>query len=112
MTTHVFHSVKRIVKRLAVLLVSVVMLLSIHQAAVLAASSQTETVGIPGVTKSISAENDSEAREQRREWQEKASNLEGKANEPETLGEKLNVEEITEGFDPQREAEKRSNPTP
>ena len=111
MTTYVFHSLKVITKRLVVLLISVVMLLGITQTAVLAASSPTETVGIPGVTKSISAENDSETREQRREWQNKASK-EGKINEPETLGEKLNVEEVTEGFDPEREAEKRAKPTP
>ncbi len=111
MTTYVFHSLKAITKRLVVLLVSVVMLLSVTQSAVLAASSPTETMGIPGITKSISVENDSETREQRREWQNKASQ-EGKKNEPETLGEKLNVEEVTEGFDPEREAEKRAKPTP
>lgn len=112
MTTHVFHLLKAIVKRLVVLLVSVVMLLGITQTAVLASSAPTETVGIPSVTKSISAENDSETREERREWQSKASNVDGRKNEPETLGEKLNVEEITKGFEPEREAEKRTNPTP
>ena len=99
------------IKQLAALLVTAIMLLSLTQTAVLA-DAPNKTVGIPGISKPISAENDSEAREQRREWQSKTSNLEGKANEPETLGEKLNVEEITEGFDPEREAEKRSNPTP
>ncbi|MBW4662077.1 MAG: hypothetical protein KME15_25755 [Drouetiella hepatica Uher 2000/2452] len=112
MTTHVSYFLKVVTKWLVALLVTAIMLLSMTQTAVLAESAPTETVGIPGITKPISAENDSETREQRREWQSKASNLKGKANEPETLGEKLNVEEITEGFDPEREAEKRSKPTP
>ncbi|MBI4780726.1 MAG: hypothetical protein HY785_05325 [Oscillatoriophycideae cyanobacterium NC_groundwater_1537_Pr4_S-0.65um_50_18] len=112
MTTHVSRFLKVITKQFVALLVTAIMLLSLAQTAVLAESSSSETVGIPGITKPISAENDSEAKEQRREWQNKTSNLEGKANEPETLGEKLNVEEITEGFDPEREAEKRSKPTP
>ncbi|HEY9627323.1 MAG TPA: hypothetical protein V6C84_08480 [Coleofasciculaceae cyanobacterium] len=112
MTNHPPHFLKVVTKQLVALLVTAILLLGLTQTAVLAGSAPTETVGIPGITKPISAENDNETREQRREWQSKASNLEGKANEPETLGEKLNVEEITEGFDPQREAEKRSKPTP
>ena len=112
MTTRMLGSLKAIARRLTVLLVSVMVLLNITQTAVFAASPSSETVGIPGVTKSISDEDDTTAKEERREWQSKVSNIDAKSKEPETLGEKLNVDELQQGFDPEREAEKRSEPTP
>lgn len=119
MITRAFRALKAIAKRLTVLLVSVVMLLSLAQTAVLAATSSTETKsgGTPGITEPIPGENLSELKEQRREWQEKASSSRDvKDNKGSSLGEtlkqKLNLDEITEGYDPQEEAEKRSLPTP
>jgi len=119
MTTHCFRVLKAIAKRLTVLLVAVVMLLSLTQTAVLAATARTQTdSGVaPGINAPIDDEAISEKKAQRREWQSKASSLkDAQETEPKTLGEtlkeKLNLDEITEGYDPEREAEKRSLPTP
>lgn len=104
MAINVFHSFKAIVKRLAVLLVGVILFLSLTQSAVLAAASSTETEpgAAPGITEPIPDENISEMKEQRREWQSKvSSSREAEKNEPsslgETLKEKLNLDEITHG---------------
>lgn len=112
-----FNSLKAIAKRFVVLLAGVVMLLNLMQTAVMAANSPdsaTKTrLGTPGITESIRDEDNSAAKEERREWQSKASSVrEDKENTPSTLGEKLNVDELAKGYDPEREAEKRSVPTP
>lgn len=119
MTTDVFHALKAIAKRLTVLLVTVVMLLSLTQTAVLAATTRAQagSVAVPGSTKPMADEAINEKKEQRREWQTKASSLKDvQETKPNTLGEtlkeKLNLDEITEGYDPERESEKRSLPTP
>ena len=119
MTTSAFRALKTIAKRLTVLLVTVVMLLSLTQMAALAGSSPTETKSgsTPSITEPVPGESISEKKEQRREWQNKASSLkDDKETKPGTLGgtlkEKLNLEEITEGYDPEKEAAKRSLPTP
>jgi peptidoglycan hydrolase CwlO-like protein len=110
-----FSSLKAIAKRFVVLLVSVVMLLSLTQTAVMAANnSDTKTrLGVPEAADSVLDKDNTAAKEARREWQSKASSIrEDKENKPNTLGEKLNVDELSEGYDPEREAEKRSVPTP
>lgn len=114
MTIHVFRSLKTIAKRFAVLAVTVAMLFSLGQTSVLAVSSSNfdnEPIEVPGITEPVAGKNLSEMREQRREWQSKASALhDGDKNDPKSLGEavneKLNLDEITEGYDPQRESEK------
>jgi hypothetical protein len=110
-----FNSLQTIAKRFTVLLVSVVILLNLTQAAVMAANSpEIETrSGAPNAIESIRDANNSTAKEERREWQSKASSIrDDQENKPNTLGEKLNVDELAKGYDPAREAEKRSVPTP
>lgn len=111
METHLFRSLKATVKRLTVLIVGVVLLLSLTQMAVLAAAASTTTKSgtAPGISEPISGENISEMKEQRREWQSKASvSRDVKENEASSLGEtlkkKLNLEEITEGYHPEQDA--------
>jgi hypothetical protein len=115
MSNSVFHTFKAIVKRLAVLMVTVVMFLGLTQTAGMAANSPaTKTrLGVPDIEEPIRDEDNVSAKEERREWQSRASAVrEEKGNHPDTLGEKLNVDELSKGFDPDREAEKRSVPTP
>lgn len=119
MKTHALRSLKVLAKRLTALLVSVVMLLSLTQTGVLAAASptQTESVDTPGVTEPIPGENINKLKEQRREWQGRTSSARDVEDDKggslgETLKTKLNLDEIIEGYDPQKEAEKRSSPTP
>lgn len=110
-----FNSLKAIVTRVAVLLVGVVMLLNLTQTDVMAANSpDTQTrLGVPNITESVRAADYSAAREKRREWQSRASSVrDDENNQPSTLGEKLNVDELTEGYEPAREDAKRSVPTP
>lgn len=109
-----FNTLKAIAKRVAVLLMGVVMLLNLTQSAALAANSPASETRLraPG-TESVRSEDFQAEREERREWQRKASSVrEDEKNKPTTLGEKLNVDELAKGYDPAREAEKRSVPTP
>jgi hypothetical protein len=113
MVLHVFRSLKMLAKQLIVMIVSAVMLLGFTQAGALAVSSRntTEPVAVPGITEPVAGQNLDELKEQRREWQSRASSLHDRKNdEPDSLGEalneKLNLEEITEGYDPERESEK------
>jgi hypothetical protein len=111
-----FNSLKAVVKHITVLVVSVVMLLNLTQTAALAANnSETKTPldQVPGITETVLDQNNSAAKEERREWQSRASSVrENEENKPTTLGEKLNVDELAKGYHPEREAEKRSVPTP
>ncbi len=112
---HSFNSLKTITKWVAVLLVTVVMLLNLIQKAVMAANHPGMETGArtPGVTEAIQDEDYGAAKEERREWQRKASSVrDDNENTPATLGEKLNVDELAKGYNPEREAEKRSVPTP
>ncbi|MBM0741286.1 hypothetical protein JOY44_06580 [Phormidium sp. CLA17] len=116
MTNHAFRALQGIIKQLTVLLVSVVILLSLTQTAVLAASAtELKLHGTPGITAPIPGENVSELKEQRREWQEKESSHDVENDKGSSLGEtlkkKLNLDEITEGYHPEKEAEKHSSPT-
>jgi hypothetical protein len=109
-----FNTLKAIAKQLTLLLVSVVMLLSLTQTPVMAANSSDAgtRLGAPG-TESVRSEDFQAEREQRREWQRRASSVrEDEENKPSTLGEKLNVDELAKGYHPEREAAKRSVPTP
>lgn len=116
MTIYVLRSLKAIAKRLTVLLVSVVMFLSFTQPALAdstraAIRAETGAAAVPGITEPIAGRDIDEMKERRREWQSRASSLHGmKDDEPaslsETSNEKLNLDELTEGYDPQREAEK------
>ena len=115
---------RAIAKRLTVLAVSVGMLLGLAQAPVLAASQigthQIDTKmpldssqGADQMTDGIPAQLDSPAKEERREWQSEVSSVREDENAvPSTLSEKLNLDELAKGFDPEREAEKRAVPTP
>jgi hypothetical protein len=112
---HSFNSLRTIAKRIAVLLVTVLMLLNLTQTAVMAANNPETRIDSRtlDVTESIEDKDYSAAKEERREWQRKASSIrDDNENTPETLGEKLNVDELAKGYDPEREAEKRSVPTP
>lgn len=112
---HAFNSLKAIAKQLTVLLVGVVMLFNLTQTPAMAAKGPTDhaQLGAPQTTESIRNEDNSAARERRREWQSRASSVrDDKRNTPDTLGEKLNADELAKGYDPEREAEKRSVPTP
>ncbi len=109
---HALHSIKSIIKRLAILLVSLVVFLSVAQTAVLAASSnlETKTIGAPGVTEPLPDEDIGEMREERREWQSKASASQSdKADKSSSLGEavkdKLNINELVEGKDSDNKSE-------
>lgn len=110
MTNHLFRSLKAITRRLTVLLITVVMLLSITQTVALAGSPETKPGFTPGITEPVPGQDIDELKEQRREWQSKASSLHDSKDEPSSLGEtlkkKLNLDEITEGYDPERESEK------
>ncbi len=118
MRNHVFHAVnalRAIAKRLTVLMVSVVMLFNLTQTAAMAApSSDTESqLEASDVTKPMDEASYSAAKEDRRQWQRKVSAIkEEQDNAPTTLREKLNVDELSKGYDPEREAEKRAVPTP
>jgi hypothetical protein len=110
-----FNSLKAIAKRVAVLLVTVVMLLNLTQTAAMAANSDAKTrLGQPNnVTSESMPGKEPAARAARREWQNQASSIrESEENQPSTLGEKLNVDELAKGYHPEREAAKRSVPTP
>jgi hypothetical protein len=103
MTTHGFQSLRAMVKRLAVLIISAVAFLSFTQTAAIAstfrpAPNSLVLLEIPEV---IPDQELSEKQEQRREWQSKASatqNVKDDSSESlgETLNEKLNLNEITE----------------
>ena len=112
---HSFNSLKAIARQVVVLLVTVVMLLNLTQTAAMAANNpETKTrLRTPDPTEAVQDEDYSKAKEERRQWQSKASSIrDNNENTPETLGEKLNVDELAKGYDPEREAEKRSTPTP
>lgn len=111
METYLFRSLKAAVKRLTVLIVGVVLFFSVTQTAVLAATTSpvTESGIAPGIEEPVPGENISEMKEQRREWQSKASaSRDVKDDEAsslgETLKEKLNLEEIVEGYHPEQDA--------
>ncbi len=111
METHLFRSLQATVKRLTVLIVSVLLLFSLTKTAVLAATASpaTESGIAPGIAEPVPGENISEMKEQRREWQSKASaSRDVKDDESnslgETLKEKLNLEEIVEGYHPEQDA--------
>lgn len=112
---HSFNSLKAIAKQCAILVVTVVMLLNLMQTAAMAANN-AEAKTRPetsDVTEAVQDEDYSAAKEERREWQSKASSIrDSSKNTPDTLGEKLNIDELSKGYDPDREAEKRSVPTP
>ncbi|WP_416670466.1 hypothetical protein [Egbenema bharatensis] len=113
---YAFNSLKAIAKRVAVLLITVVMLLNFTQTAAMAANhSDTQTrLGQPNnVSSDAMPGKEPAARAARREWQSQASSVrESEENKPSTLGEKLNVDELAKGYHPEREAAKRSVPTP
>lgn len=106
MTNQVFHVLQAIAKRFFVSLVCVVMLLSFTQTAALAASFRavTPSAVILGATNTVadealSKESLNEKREQRREWQSRASGIREMNSEKaddETLRERFNIDEITE----------------
>ncbi|MBW4623243.1 MAG: hypothetical protein KME17_28280 [Cyanosarcina radialis HA8281-LM2] len=109
MTTYVFRSLKAIAKRLSLLLVTVVAILSLVQTAAIAASDSAETEApvAPSITEQLADENVDEMREQRREWQSQVSSSDEAKNDEskplgETLKEKLNLDEITEGYNPEK----------
>jgi len=111
MTNHVFRSFRAIAQRLTLLVATVIMFLSLTQTAALAVRGETLPDGVPGITAPVPGEDLAELKEQRREWQSRASSLHDNPDEPETLGEsikeKLNIDELEEGhYDPEREHEK------
>jgi TolA-binding protein len=116
MITAGIRSLKALTKQLAALLVSLMIVLGLTQTAVFAASSpmkanSTELSGAtPGITEPVSQEKVSEMQEQRREWQNEVSSArQTKTDEPSSFGEvlkeKLNLDEITEGYHPEEESE-------
>ncbi len=113
MISQVFHSLQTLIKRLTILALSVVMFLSFMQTATVAAPRHDAEPGIaPGINQPVAGKDIDELRRQRNEWQSQASALHDRNNndEDKSLGEvvkdKLNLDEITEGYDPERETEK------
>jgi hypothetical protein len=107
MTTYVFRSLQAIAKRLSLLLITVVAILSIVQTAAIAASDETEAPVAPSISEQLADENVDQMREQRREWQSQVSSSDDAKNDDskplgETLKEKLNLDEITEGYNPEK----------
>ena len=88
MATNLFHSVKAIAKRLVMLLVGVVVILSLTQTVALAVSSRIETEpgAAPGITEPLLNENIDEMKEQRREWQSKVSATNNEEDQSSSLG--------------------------
>ncbi|MGG6297434.1 hypothetical protein ACQ4M4_23820 [Leptolyngbya sp. AN02str] len=111
-----FNPLLAIAKRLILLVVGVVMLLNLTQPAALAAKDTNAEARLGAPKVSHEFDNDDAyraAKEERRQWQSKASSVrDEEENVPETIGEKLNVDELAKGYDPEREAEKRAVPTP
>jgi hypothetical protein len=110
-----FNLLKAIVKQVAVFLVTIVMLLNLMPSVAAAenAPDHRSPLGTEGATEEISDQDYEVAKEERQEWQSKASAIrQDEKNKPTTLGEKLNVDELAKGYDSEREAEKRSVPTP
>jgi len=113
MRIHGLRSLRAIAQRLILFAVSLALFLGLTQPAALAAyRAETDTEGVPGISAPVPGEDISELKEQRREWQSRASSLHDlSADEPETLGEelkeKLNIDELEVGhYDPEREHEK------
>jgi hypothetical protein len=110
MTIPVFSSFKRVTRQFAAFLIAVVMILGFLSMPALAASSSKVELGdAPGINEPIPGENLTEMQEQRREWQKQASAANAtQPNQTESLGEaikeKLNLEEITEGYHPEKES--------
>lgn len=108
METHLFRSLKAIVKRATVLVVSLVLLLSFTQTMVLAAPpSGSKPAAETSATETMPSDNIDALKEQRREWQSKASaSRSAQEDEPSSLGEvlkeRLNLDEIKEGYHPER----------
>lgn len=108
---------KAIAQRLSLFLCIAVMMFSVAVAPALAVSvvSPSPTGVAPGIDAPIPGENLSQMKQQRREWQSKASALnevetnDAEQNESDSLGEtlkeRLNLEEIIEGYHPE-DAEK------
>jgi hypothetical protein len=112
MLVYVFRASKAIAQRLVALLIGVVLFLGLTQTPVWAVSSQIQTEpGVAvGITELVPDENIDELKEQRREWQSQASlSRDSKNDEHQSLGEtvkeKLNLTEITEGYDPEKKSE-------
>lgn len=116
MTMKVLRSLKTIAQRLTLLIMTVVMLLNLTQSPAFAVADRYEKdrVAVPGITEPASEQSIDELREQRREWQSRASAIHSandEMEEPDSVGEaigkKLNLDEIKQGhYDPQRETEK------
>ncbi|MBF2047957.1 MAG: hypothetical protein IGS54_11440 [Elainella sp. C42_A2020_010] len=102
---------KSAAKLLTLLCLSLVMLLSLAPTAVSAIPERSESpVAVPGITEPVAGQNIEELKAQRREWQSKASSIHEQNDKPQSLGEavneKLNLDELTEGYDPERENQK------
>lgn len=116
METHLFHLLKTMVKRLTVLVVSLVLLLSFTPTMVLAApASGSKPAAETSATETMPSDNIDELKEQRREWQSKASaSRSAQEDEPSSLGEvlkeRLNLDEITEGYHPEQAADSVEQP--
>jgi hypothetical protein len=116
MTIHVFRPLKAIAKRLTGLLLGIVMFLGLTQPAFAestraAVQAETGRAVVPGITKPVAGQDIDEMKEKRREWQSRASAMHSMKDDDsrslgETLNEKLNLDELSEGYDPQRETEK------
>lgn len=100
--TDVFCYLQTIAKRLAMLLIGVVMLLGLTQTVVLAATDTAVKSNVtPNLSEPMSEENLAQLREQRREWQSKVSSTQNAPDDGvdslnEALNEKLNLDEIVE----------------
>jgi Holliday junction resolvasome RuvABC DNA-binding subunit len=108
MRTHILRSLKTMVCWLSVVSMSFVIILGFTQtAAAVAERYESKAISVPGITEPVAGRNIEELKEERREWQNRASSLqEAKANdEPESLGEvlneTLNFEEIKAGYHPE-----------
>jgi hypothetical protein len=111
MLTSLWFTLKGLAHRLMVVFAVVAMGLGLLSTPVLAASTtMTQPGEAPGITEPVPGENLSELQEQRRDWQKQASSSnEDLQSKPESLGEtikeKLNLEEITDKYQPEKKSE-------
>lgn len=107
--THISRWLKAALQGFSVLLITLVAFLGFKQTALAVAEryeAGTKSLSIPGITESVAGKNIEELKEERREWQNRASSShDNKTDEPDSLGEvlneTLNFEEIKEGYHPE-----------
>lgn len=109
--TYISRPLKTVVRWLNMLLISLVVILGFTQTALAVAERyDSKAIAVPGITEPIAGRNIDELKEERREWQNRASSShDAQTDEPdslsEVLNETLNLEEIKEGYHPEMDSD-------